>query len=298
MLYILKLILRFSYFLYRIFYWNTNLPKVKKVFKNVCYGEGKLNKLDVIIPEGDGIFPVIIYIHGGGFISSDKKNFTRICRYYAENGFVVFNVNYRLVPEYKYPAQLQDITDAIGWIKNNCRAYEGDISKVFLAGDSSGAYLASWYACANNNERLVSDVGIANFTRLESIAGIVLFYGAYDIETVMKGNFPLKDKIIPAYLGKYFDDPKTLETASPARFVTNKFPRAFLCCSENDPLFKETKNLYNKIRDANVYAQKLFFSKGEYREAGHGFLNFYKEEYSKIAFEKSLKFIKYLINLT
>lgn len=295
MLYIIKIILRFSYFLYRIFYWNTKLPKVKNVFKNVVYGKYWANRLDVITPIGEGTFPVIIYFHGGGFISSDKKNFNRICRAYANAGYVVFNVNYRLVPEYSYPAQFQDISDAIGWIKNNCRAYGGDISKVFLAGDSSGAYLASWYACALYDESLIVDNGIKDFTSLEGIKGAVLFYGAYDIETVMKGNFPLKDKIIPAYLGEYFQNPKTIDACSPAKHITAKFPRAFICCSENDPLYKESENLYKKIKDAGIYAKKIFFSKEEYKEAGHGFLNFYKEEFSKIAFEESLKFMNYLI---
>jgi acetyl esterase/lipase len=292
MLRIIQSIINLSYFFLNLLHWNTQVPEVNRIIRNVSYGKNKRNKLDIYIPDSKGPFPVIIYFHGGGFIASDKRNYNRLCCAYAQKGYAVFNVNYRLVPEYQYPVQLQDVTDALRWIIENHQDYDCSLSNVFLVGDSSGAYLASWYASAISNHRVVSENGVENFLSLPRISGLVLFYGAFDIEGVLKGNFPLKDKIIPAYLGPALTSPERVKAASPLQNIVEGFPPTFLCVSENDPLFEESRNLLARLQELDIETWELFFSHSDYPDADHGFLNFYKKEYAKEAFRESIEFLE------
>ena len=297
MIVILKLILNFSYFLYRIFYWNRKLPKVKNITKNLRYGRENYQKLDVIEPLGNERFPIIVYFHGGGFISSDKSNFTRICCDFSSKGFLIFNVNYGLSPNYKYPSQLNDVMDAISWIYGNSQKFNGDISRVYLAGDSSGAYLVALYISTITNRKILEKINTKNIASLDNIKGLILFYGAFDFELVLKSNFPLKYLMISSYLGKDIDNVERLKISSPAQQLNNKYPPTFICASENDPLYDESVNMYRKLSDNNIYCKSLFFSRSEFPDAGHGFLNFYKKKCSQIAMRESYEFILSTINL-
>jgi acetyl esterase len=288
---IIKIILTVSYSIYSLLFWNCEMPEVKAVHKNIAYGTHQKQKLDIIVPPVEGLHPVLIYIHGGGFISGDKSYVERICRVYANRGFLVFNINYRLIPENKFPSQLQDISDAVRWIITNHQKYDGEMEHVIIAGDSSGAYLASWYACGVTEPGLVISAGINEFIPIKNIKGLVLFYGAYDLDEVMKGSFPLKGLLIPGFLGKNMLQREGFQIASPAKHIAHAFPPAFLCAGEKDPLYGESVGMSRKLNDNGVICEILLFSGKEHPEAGHGFLNFYKKSCSKIAMDRSLKFM-------
>jgi acetyl esterase len=123
-------------------------PGVGRAIKNVPYGEDRKNRLDVLVPRGASSRPVVIYFHGGGWISGTKVDRRRICREIAHNGYLVFNVDYRLAPKYRYPVQMVDMARAVRWVSGNASRYGGDASRIFLMGESAGAYLACWYAAA------------------------------------------------------------------------------------------------------------------------------------------------------
>lgn len=82
----------------------------------------------------------------------------RINEYYnmtlAQHGYTVFSINYRLVPECEIDGQLQDCMHALKWIKENAESYGGDLSRLYITGDSAGGFLAAYSALLNNSDEL------------------------------------------------------------------------------------------------------------------------------------------------
>lgn len=115
-----------------------------KVTEDIGYAAGEDHILDVFyLPDGK-TKPVLIDIHGGGFISHDKKVDRLFAHQMALQGFVVFSVNYRLAyPEYNVFHQIEDLDKAITWIRDNAGKYGADPEEMHIAGHSSAAVLAT-----------------------------------------------------------------------------------------------------------------------------------------------------------
>jgi acetyl esterase/lipase len=122
---------------------------ITRQFRELPYGEHALQRLDIYLPEqGEGPFPVIVNVHGGGFSHCDKHDFHLYPTMFAlEQGFAVAAVNYRLSPEVHYPEHYYDLERALVWIKKNGRAYSLDEDKVCLWGTSAGGNLVLQAAC-------------------------------------------------------------------------------------------------------------------------------------------------------
>ena len=101
-------------------------------------------KLDLYLPEGQGPFPLIIWVHGGGWTSGDKSlsaNSSQIRQ--TTRGYAVASVNYRLSQEAKFPAQIEDCKAAVRWLRANATQYNVDPSRVAAWGSSAGGHLVA-----------------------------------------------------------------------------------------------------------------------------------------------------------
>lgn len=132
-------------------------PENVEVFDDIPYiDDGNMyHLLDVYAPSGNTeSLPVIIDIHGGGWMYGTKL----INKYYnmtlADRGYVVFSINYRLIPDTDIQGQLQDCMQALMFIKKNAKKYNGNIRQVFVTGDSAGGFLAAYSTLLNNSEVL------------------------------------------------------------------------------------------------------------------------------------------------
>ncbi len=113
------------------------------------------HKLDVYYPEKTAEnLPVIIDIHGGGWMYGDKELNKNYCLAMAKKGYVVFNMSYRLYPEVTVHQQLWDISNALKWIADNLDNYPCQKDNIFLTGDSAGGMLAFFTAMINSSEYL------------------------------------------------------------------------------------------------------------------------------------------------
>ena len=129
--------------------------------------------LDVYVPDTLAAKkPVIIDVHGGGWMYGDKELNKLYCLALASRGYVVFNMSYRLVPDVTVPEQLQDVMRAIKWISDHMDEYPCDRNSVILTGDSAGGMLASYAVVLNDSARL-SDVFKTDLPRLP-LTGILL----------------------------------------------------------------------------------------------------------------------------
>ena len=122
-------------------------------FDDIQYGPDPVqNKLDVYRPKNaEGKIPVIVSVHGGGWVYGDKELYQFYGMTLAQRGFAVVNFTYRLAPEAKFPAPLEDTNNVISWMYENQKEYGLDMEHVFMVGDSAGGHLCGLYSAICTN---------------------------------------------------------------------------------------------------------------------------------------------------
>lgn len=122
-------------------------------FDDIQYGSDPVeNKLDVYRPKNaQGKIPVIVSVHGGGWVYGDKELYQFYGMTLAQRGFAVVNFTYRLAPEVKFPAPLEDTNNVISWMYENQEEYSLDMDHVFMVGDSAGGHLCGLYSAICTN---------------------------------------------------------------------------------------------------------------------------------------------------
>lgn len=141
------------------------------VENELAYGEHPRQRLDVYRPESKVPVPVVIFVHGGAFVRGDKRVneevYANVLYYFARNGCLGINVEYRLAPEAAFPAGAQDVAAAVEWVRGHAAEFGGDASRIFLIGHSAGATHVATYACDPN----------AGVSPSAGVRGIVLLSG-------------------------------------------------------------------------------------------------------------------------
>ena len=121
-----------------------------RLIENIEYARhgGVSLRLDIVQPEHPGPHPVLIYLHGGAFAVASKRTHRALAVAYASQGYLVCNVDYRLAPEFPFPAALEDGCAAWLWAARHGADFGGDQQRIALAGESAGANLALGIALA------------------------------------------------------------------------------------------------------------------------------------------------------
>ena len=142
-----------------------------QLFADICYkSASEKNKLDLYMPSvKKEKYPVVVFIHGGGFIQSDKSRHLSGILNVLQDGYAVVSVNYRLNNEMIYPENLQDCIDALTFLGENSKKFNLDNRKIVLWGETHGGFLAS-------------AIGIQYHTTVNyKIAGVISFYAPIDL---------------------------------------------------------------------------------------------------------------------
>ncbi|HEY4222716.1 MAG TPA: alpha/beta hydrolase [Myxococcota bacterium] len=121
--------------------------------KDVAYGARPEHLLDVYRPRDADNAPVVFYVHGGAFASLSKNTHWIMGLAFARRGFVVAMPDYRLSPEHRFPAHLEDTAAALRFVVDNARSWGGDPSRIIFAGESAGANLVTSLALCQAYER-------------------------------------------------------------------------------------------------------------------------------------------------
>lgn len=125
----------------------------------------KMHQLDVYYPENaEGKLPVIVDVHGGGWMYGDKELNKNYCLTLASKGNVVFNMSYRLYPEVNAVEQLRDVGAALKWIYDNLDNFPCDKSSICLTGDSAGGMLAAYIAMLSQSEKMREIFSVEDFS--------------------------------------------------------------------------------------------------------------------------------------
>ena len=136
------------------------------------YGDGPLMDLDLYKPtEGDGPFPVHLYIHGGYWRAREKENFGFIGASLASQGMLTVIINYPLCPAVTLDEVVEGTRAAFAWTANNITGYDGDPDRLTLSGHSAGGHLGAAI--------IATDWSSQNISK-QVLKGAVLISGIYD----------------------------------------------------------------------------------------------------------------------
>jgi alpha-L-fucosidase 2 len=187
-----------------------------KVIPDVEYSRpgGFSLKLDAHLPPGPGPFPAVILVHGGGWSEGDKagKFIQPLFAPLNETGFAWFSINYRLAPQFSYPAPAEDLEAAVRFLKQHAKEYKVIPSKIALMGESAGGHLVDVVGAKN-------DVGVA---------AVVCFYGPIDLVEWSKRleGKPLSPNVQAFFNMKSLDEVGRahIREASPRIYLNKKTP--------------------------------------------------------------------------
>ncbi|WP_092542829.1 alpha/beta hydrolase [Zunongwangia mangrovi] len=201
-------------------------------------------KLDIYRPvfSAEEKAPVILLIHGGGWISGSKENQRIMAQNLAENGFVAITIAYRLSQEAVYPAGVIDIKDAIRWIKSNAKAYNIDSDKIAVLGTSAGAQLATLVGVTPNSE-------IYNEEDEEISSKVQAIVNVDGIVSFVHPEASAEGEIAGLWLdGSRTENPKNWKEASPLEYVGENTPPT-LFINSSMPRFHAGRDDMIKIMD-------------------------------------------------
>ena len=208
------------------------------------------HQLDVYYPKGtkkSEKLPVIIDIHGGGWIYGDKDLNEYYCLALAEKGYVVFNMSYRLVPDVTVNEQLQDIAQALKWIRKNMKNYPCDKENIMLTGDSAGGQLAVYSAELLQSEELRKTFDVVD-AKMELTALVLTSPVSY-----MKdgGAFSIYTKLL---WGKDYEQKETYNFMDLSEIIDYaQLPPTMLITSSGDNLaHDQTLRAYKQIAESGT----------------------------------------------
>jgi len=230
-------------------------------------------KLDVYYPQDiantNTKLPVVIWTHGGAWLSGDKTNVAPYYKLLAEQGFTVISLNYTLAPDKTYPTPVFQLNDAHKYIVQHADQFHVDSNKMFFAGDSAGSQLSSQLAALITNPAYAADVGITPALSSAQLKGVVLNCGIYKMEGLTQPDPTLpkivgwgNDVTVWAYTGThdYLKDPDVRQMSA-YYHATKEFPTTFITGGNGDPLTAEqSKPFAQKLQSLGVDVTTLFFA--------------------------------------
>jgi len=258
--------------------------------ENISYGPHKMNVLDVYRPIGTAPkLPVIVSVHGGGWVYGDKELYSHYCLSLAERGFVVVNFTYRLSPESKFPCHLEDTVKVFDWVKKNATRYGMDRENIFALGDSAGGHILALYCAMCTNSNFVSKFEFKPEKNLIPKA-IALNCAVLDINTAkegMAGNAMKLMKDVLPNKGKDID----IQMLNPVAHVNEKFPPCFIMTSNEDFLRGQPETFIKRLEEFKVpYTYKMYGS--EFEKLGHVFHLDMRNETGKLCNDEQCAYFK------
>lgn len=238
-------------------------------YEDLRYGEFPENLLDVYCPEGtEGLMPTIISIHGGGWFYGSKQLYSHYCLRLAKRGFTVVNFDYRLAPENKYPAPLEDCCNVLRWILEKGEEYHIDRNNLFLVGDSAGGQLAFQLLTMMTNEKYNALFDFSPPKELK-INACGLNCGCY----FMPVSRLLPPKKLGAIFEAYFPENYLpwVPSLNAEKYITKAFPPSFVMSAANDYLKFMAPMLHARLKFRGVESKLKIYGKKNQKEMGHVF---------------------------
>lgn len=261
-------------------------------FDDIAYGkEPYWQMLDVYRPKGtadDAKLPVIVSIHGGAWVYGDKDRYQWYCMNLAQRGFVVVNFTYRLAPEFKFPASIEDTCAVFQWTVDHIAEYGGNADKIFVVGDSAGGHMLGILGCLCTNPTYAAKYDCAPPAGFVPTA-IAINCGACRI-VVSEDEADMTTGLMSAYLPEGGSEAE-IDLINWGEYVTADFPPTYIMTADGDFLHDDAEPLSKKLRELKV-THELHIYGGIDEPLGHVFHCNMKTEEARRCNDDECRFFK------
>jgi alpha-L-fucosidase 2 len=223
--------------------------------------------MDYYAPNGPGVHPIAIIIHGGGYQRGDSKSGSEAycADFLAPAGYAVFSINYRLAPKYPYPYMVYDVERSIRYLRHNAGNWNADPGKIALVGGSAGGFLSNMAGLlgAPGDPKAKDPVDREN----AKAQAVVTLFAQSSFATVPL-NADVHALLDPLIRQK--GEREALKEASPITYVTKNAPPFLLIQGDKDEYipFTESTNLQTALRNAGVKCDIIRIPNGTHGTGG------------------------------
>jgi len=218
------------------------------------------------VPEGEGPFPALLFIHGGAWRKGERSSATDRCIFYASQGFACFTASYRLAPGFQFPAQIHDVKAAIRYVRENAAELNADADRLAAVGFSAGAHLVCLAGVTDQKDGLEGpDAPYQTSTRLQAV---VSYFGPTDLRSDFDREGTDVPSVISEFLGGAQEEiPEVYEQASPIRFISSDAPPFMFVHGTEDAVvpYQQSVTMTEALNEVGVTAELVGVEGG-----GHG----------------------------
>jgi acetyl esterase/lipase len=188
------------------------------------------HKLDLYLPKGEKNYPVLFFIHGGGWTRGSKDGFAKHGEMFAAHGVAFVSTNYRLSPAVTHPGHIEDVASAFAWAHKELGARGADLKRIFVSGHSAGGHLAALLGCDPTYLKK-HDLSLAD------IRGVMPISGVFSISS---------------RLSRLFGDEASRKQASPLTFAGANLPPLLLFYGDKEAgaLGKQAEEYAKAVQEA------------------------------------------------
>ncbi|MFZ3417496.1 alpha/beta hydrolase [Arthrobacter sp. 3Tela_A] len=230
--------------------------------------DGGTRQLDLFLPPGhtpqDPSIPVIVWVHGGAWISGSRHDVAPYLRMLAARGYAAVGVDYSVAPGSRYPQALHELDAAVAFLQKRAGSYGLDMERVVLAGDSAGAQLASQLSAAVTSPAYAAALGFTPALPAGHLRAAVLHCGVYDLEAMGRLTGILGwgfRTALWAYTGRRrFAGSAAAKQMSVISNATGAFPPAFISGGNGDGLtLQQSVPFADRLRELGVPVTARFW---------------------------------------
>ncbi len=285
--------------------WNTPetlyLDNGKVLFRDVCYGKEYPNSYaDIWLPDNrDGKWPVVVYLHGGGFIFGDKTSGDPLSageekegklQKIIEGGYALVNANYALAPQYRFPAQIRQLNELFSFLIDNAEKYHLDMNSACLSGGSAGANMTEIYAACVCDKEYAGLLKVDPVMTRENLKVLAIDEAALDASVFDRKMYIM----LGCATGAKRNTPEEVKIINAKTFIKDSFIPSWINASneggENGFFITEARGL-KKILDEKKVDNDMVYFPGE--NLPHGYMdNVGIEKHADEAFNRMMSFIK------
>ena len=206
---------------------------VKRAVEYAAFGERKI-EMDVLIPKGEGPFPGVLLVHGGGWTGGKRQAFEAFAIELSKRGYVVGNIDYRLAPEEKFPGAVLDCKAAVRWMRAHATEYRLDPNRLFGVGGSAGGHLVGMVATTGHDpKKFEENVNSPGFSS-ELQAAVLMGAGVDQVARVKEAKNQHIESCTIFFGAEYSENPKIYAEGSPITHISKKTPPLLFLDGEFD----------------------------------------------------------------
>lgn len=225
--------------------------------RKIRYGKDRHQVCRILYPKKEKEKrPLLIYLHGGGFVSGLTVLRDPYCIEYVEKGYVAVNIGYTYAPRKQFPEQFREIFLALEAVFDRARELEIDLNKIIVAGESAGGYLAFYTAAFSKDRSLYDRLHVSfRYRDLFDVKAVVSVCGIGRTEDAAVSGFPGIALMLRSFFGKTKQERDLLPEAEKRLLdppVNAKVPPSVLIYAVKDPLKTATLRLAETLKQFEV----------------------------------------------